>query len=493
MLRFRVAVALCCLLLCAVPVFAQDQLPRVEPAQCWMQVSPDAGLTEGTDYECGYLFVPENRSNPQSATIQLAYAILHTSSDQPQPDPIIYLTGGPGANAVGELDAWVGIPYIENRDLILLDQRGTGYSKPTLNCPEVENGEDDATQKCHDRLVKAGVNLDAYNSAENAADVADLRLALGYDEWNLYGISYGTRLALTVMRDHPEGVRSVMIDSVYPPEVNSWEEYGQNTADMFDALFNACARDSACNAAYPNLKTVFFATADKLNASPADYRGTNADTGDAEDKTLSGTDWIDRVFQVMYDTASLPYLPQVIYEVANGNYKALDQLEAGETPEPGAHFQRQSEDVTDSEGMNLSVECQEEVAFNNEDTALANVPAVPAALHDDSVQTIQQTFDDCATWNVKQAPAKENEPVVSAIPTLVMAGEFDPITPAKWAKSAASHLTNSHYFLVPGAGHGVIDTGDCPTSIAVAFLKDPTADLSGSCLQDLPGIEFVVP
>ena len=262
------------LALMVAPVLAHDSVPRVEPASCWMEL-PD-GVTEGQNLDCGYLIVPEDRSDPNSPTIQLAYAVLYAPADNVKPDPVIYLAGGPGGNAVGDLEGWLNTPYLQDRDLILFDQRGTGYSEPTLNCPEAEQGEDNATQACHDRLVSQGVNLQAYNSAENAADVADLQVALGYDEWNLYGISYGTRLALTVMRDHPEGVRSVVIDSVYPPEVNSWEEYGQNTADEFNKLFQGCAADAQCNDAYPDLEQTFYTTVDQLNAEPAQYSGTDA-------------------------------------------------------------------------------------------------------------------------------------------------------------------------------------------------------------------------
>ena len=267
-MRFLCCIALLMIAfaLAAAPTQAQDTLPRVESASCWMEL-PE-GVTEGDNIDCGYLIVPEDRGDPSSPTIQLAYAVLYAPADVVKPDPVVYLAGGPGGNAVGELDGWLDIPYLQDRDLILLDQRGTGYSLPSLNCPEMEQNEENATQVCHDRLISEGVNLQAYNSAENAADVADLRIALGYDEWNLYGISYGTRLALTVMRDHPEGVRSVVIDSVYPPEISSWEQYGQNTADEFNKLFQGCAADVQCSADYPNLEQAFYTTAEQLNAEP---------------------------------------------------------------------------------------------------------------------------------------------------------------------------------------------------------------------------------
>ena len=207
---------------------------------------------------------------------------------------------------------------------------------------------------------------------------------------------------------------------------------------------------------------------------------------------MSGNDYIDRVFQVLYSTESIPYLPRVISEVANGNYAALDDLESGATVEAGRRQSPDAEDVSDSEGMNQSVECQEEVAFLNEDTAIANVPAEPAPLHDNSVSAIEGTFNDCQIWNVTPADAVENQPVVSDIPTLVVAGEFDPITPAKWAQDAASYLPNSFYFLFPGGGHGVIDINECSQGIMQAFLDDPAQEPDASCIADMTEPQWVL-
>lgn len=489
-MRLRYVIFFLLIVFIITPVLAQDELPYAELTSCWMEL-PE-GLLEGENLDCGYLFVPEDRSSASSPTIELAFAVLYAPVEAVQPDPVVYLAGGPGGNAVADLEGWLDIPYLQDRDLILLDQRGTGYSLPTLNCPEVEEGAEDATAVCRDRLVSEGVNLQAYNSAENAADVEDLRIALGYDEWNLFGISYGTRLALTVMRDFPEGLRSVVIDSVYPPEINSWEEYGQNTADVFGRVFQACAQDADCGDAYPDLEEAFYRTVEDLNAQPAQYSGTDAETGDAIDQEMSGDALIDRVFQLLYSTQSIPYLPWVLSEVAAGNYAALDDLESGAMIE-GGYRQTPDEDVSDSEGMNLSVECQEEVAFLDETTSLNNVPAQPAPLHDNSINTIQGTFSDCQIWEVNTADTIEAQPVVSDVPTLVAAGEFDPITPAKWAESAASYLKNSFYFLFPGGGHGVIDMNECSQSIMQAFLDDPTQEPDGSCIDSIGAPLWVLP
>ena len=257
-------------------------------------------------------------------------------------------------------------------------------------------------------------------------------------------------------------------------------------------LFEACAAEAECSAAYPDLEAVFWDAAARLNAEPVQYTGTDGSTGESVDRTMSGTEFIDRIFQLLYSTESIPFLPWVIHEVSAENYVALDELESGSVFEADRR-QSPDEDVSDSEGMNLSVECQEEVAFLDEPFSLASVPEQPGPLHDNSVAAIEGAFGDCQVWDVATADAVETEPVVSDIPTLVAAGGFDPITPANWAESAASYLPNSFYFLFPAGGHGVIDMNLCSQEIMQAFLNDPSQAPDGSCIEEMPAPLWALP
>jgi pimeloyl-ACP methyl ester carboxylesterase len=187
-------------------------------------------------FECGFLVVPEDREKPDGAQVRLAVAILRREASDKAPDPILFLEGGPGARALDAAGASAG-KINDKRDLIFFDQRGAGYSQPDLDCSEVDYLESEilaqnlshaeeiphfltAFQACYDRLAEGGINLSAYNSAANAEDINDLLIALGYDQANLYGIPYGTRLALTVLRDHPERIRSVVLESTLPVQVD---------------------------------------------------------------------------------------------------------------------------------------------------------------------------------------------------------------------------------------------------------------------------------
>lgn len=493
---------------------AAGTLAVFDPYECPFEVY------EGEDIECGYLIVPEDRTDPGTLQVELAVAILRSPNPNPAPDPILYLSGGPGDSALSEVDLWLESPLLEDRDVILLDQRGTGYSIPTLNCPEIEDldyldfvtldDEADAAAECSQRLTEEGVVLTAYNSATSAADVDALRRALGYDAWNLIGISYGARLALTVMRDYPQGIRSVILDSAYPPEVQAYETQAVHGLRAFEVLFADCAADPACAANYPDLHAVFLQQVANLNVNPVTVSVDDPEYGDSYDVDVTGDDLSDELFNALYDTVVIPYLPYMIYEAGQGRYEPLSQLMAGtlggdvpefEAPDPLDSLQSLvaslwgEEDFEDSEGAYYSVECREEVPFNAvpEAEAEADAADVPEVLRDSLLYDAYLMADACAVWGAGEAEAVESEPVQADIPTLVMAGEYDPITPPEWGRSAASHLTDVTFFEYPGVGHAAIDGGDCPLDMAVAFLNDPTTPPDAGCIGQMGGPAFYVP
>lgn len=462
-----------------------DQAPRFEPADCPVPVPETVA--------CGYLVVPEDRTQPGSRTIRLAVAILPSHSDHPAPDPVVYLEGGPGGSALEGMDHWLGSPILDSRDLILLEQRGTQYSEPWLDCPELKetyidnwqrglSGEEEvkrevqAAIECRDRLRREGANLAAYHSAASAADLADLRQALGYDQWNLYGISYGTRLALTAMRDHPDGIRSVILDSVYPPPVEGLVEIAPNTARVFDKLFDDCAADPACQAAYPDLESDFYEVIERANAEPIFIRARHPEDGKFLDLPVDGEDLVGILFIALYDSSLIPYLPQIIDQMYLGNSDVLLPL---------IEFALEMY-LSGSEGMGTSVNCSEEVPFNPPEAIAAAAEAVPPLLRAFSYTS---TWEICDLWGTGDAQPIEDEPVYSDIPTLVLEGEYDPITPPAFGRLAAETLSNSFYYQFPGLGHGVTLL-DCPASMAVAFLEDPHTEPDSRCLEELTNPDF---
>ena len=476
-------------------------VPRLEsPAQCGFP------LPDGLRVDCGYLVVPQDRRVRGGDTLRLHYAIFKSTSTDPRPDPVVYLSGGPGFGALEAVPLTFErrfFPFLAKRDFIMFDQRGTGLSEPALDCPEYTRTfydlldqdltlEESDTQflqalrKCHERLVQNGIDPEAYTSAENAGDVNDLRLALGYSEWNLYGVSYGTKLALITMRDYPQGIRAVILDSPYPLQVSLDTEIPANAQRAFDVLFQGCAAHVArpgagpsCAQAYPDLEASFLQAVDGLNADPAQVFITNPLSGESFRAVLNGDGLARTLFQSLYATELLPLLPMVIDEALQGTFDTLAAIQGSLLAE--LDFA--------SLGMQLSVQCGEEMRFITREE-------LSDAAHDfpelGRVFAREANLDVCDFWGARPAEPVENEPVSSTIPTLVLSGEYDPITPPEWGRIVAEDLDNSFAFEFRGVGHGASGTGGCPLRISLEFLDEPTSEPDSSCMARMQRPDFVV-
>jgi pimeloyl-ACP methyl ester carboxylesterase len=458
--------------------------PVFEPAACQFYVPG------GYSPQCGYLVVPENRRRPGSSMIRLHVAVFASTNSSPAPDPVIHLGGGPGSpttdwteylSDVGILDG-----FTRSRDYILFDQRGTGNSLPRLNCPErddmtvtlltqqfdLETSSSmalDAYARCRDRLRGEGIDLSAYNSAASAADINDLRLALGYDKINLYGVSYGTRLALTAMRDTPDTIRAVILDSPYPPQVNLYTTWARYAQRAFDVLFDGCAADPACNAAYPDLRSVFYQLAAQLEASPVAVDAYNTQFTVLVDSDVL----IDVLFGGLYRMDTIPSMPALIVETSQGNYSRLSRRLS-------LFFDRGG-----SAGMTNSVECNEEVPFGTVEDMLADNLTVQPLVRDHFNNDLRVYFSMCDAWEAGRADPVENHLVVSDIPTLLLTGEYDPITPPEWASLTAETLGNSTVYQFPGWGHWIMRSGSCGLKIGLDFMDTPTAPIDASCIASM--------
>jgi pimeloyl-ACP methyl ester carboxylesterase len=473
------------------PVPTQPYQPVFNPAPCAFPIP------SGYRVYCGYLVVPENRAKPDSALIQLHVAVFQSFTEGPEPDPVVHLAGGPGSSSldvVGYLFGQGLDAVLNRRDFIFFDQRGTGYSQPRLDCPErnaltptllsgtLSDDQQfqaimDAFHQCRDRLTSQGIDLSAYNSATSAADVNDLRLALGYNQLTLYGDSYGTRLALTVMRDYPGAVRSVVLDSTYPLEVNLYTALAPNAERAFNVLFDDCAADPTCNTSYPNLGAVFYNLVDQLNASPV--RVSISVNGSNYQVSLTGDLLIDVLFGGLYNPVVTAYMPKMIYQIQNGEYSILRNRLS-------LYF-----DTSSALGMGTSVQCAEEVPFNSAEDVYSAAQGVQPEIAAFFPQSVQYLFTICQDWTGIAPNPRENQAVTSNIPTLILAGEFDPITPPDWGRMTAVHLANSYFYEFRGNGHWVTRSSRCALSITLAFLDNPAATPDASCLGSQGGLQFV--
>lgn len=472
---------------------AEGQVPYAESRPCRGDIPRSVAVS------CGVVIVALDRDDPDSGTLELAYAIIHSTASDPAPDPIISLTGGPGGITVPYLSFSLRSNYYDllaEHDLIFFDQRGTGFSEPALDCDNllshsysnagVDLSDDernqiwvDALQICREQFDG---NLDLINTPTFAADLADIRLALGYDEWNLFGVSYGTVLALTTMRDFPEGIRSVIIDSVSPLDANLWEEIAVNQARAFDLLFASCAADEDCAAAYPTLEADFYVLVETLNAAPVLVRGRHSQAGFTFSAYIDGDMLASEVFSRLYVKDAIPELPRMIARLVAGNYDELPIIAQNVLDRPFGI----------SEGMYYSVHCAEEVPFADLDIATANAGQLNPVLREARLAGFDSMQALCAQWGVATVDASENDAVISDIPTLVLSGEFDPITPPRWGQQAASTLSNSYFYTFPAVGHGAIRSDDCALNIALQFLDNPSQEPDASCIDTLPAPDFVV-
>ncbi len=453
----------------------QDPVPRFEPSACPIAI-PE---TEKENARCGYLVVPENRSRKDSRLIRLPVIILNSSSPNPAPDPVLRTLGGPGVSSLRMVRGRQASPWLNNRDLIIFEQRGTLYAQPKLDCPEVdaakitnaksnadektaERGEVKAAQACHDRLIKEGIDLTAYDSAQSAADIEDLRRVLGYEKWNLYGVSYSSRLMLEVMRDYPDGIRSVVLESVLAPSVNYDEAGVDGAVRALSVLFTNCAADAECAKAYPGLEKMFYDLVRQANKKPIQISVKQPKTAEPFNIQLTGHDLTDWVLDYMLSAEPDKILagPALIYQVAVGDHSPLQAYAESKVSLQGYTW-----------GMRYSVWCREEMPFENRRTIAAQSRRY-SQLRGYRIQGSMPAI--CDVWRVPPAPAIRNTPVTSDIPTLILAGEYDAYTPPAWGRLTSQTLRNSYFYEVQGVGHGPGFVSGCAIRVAALFFLNPT-------------------
>ena len=487
---------------------AAPLLPYFQSATCPFEVPP------GADVDCGYLTIAEDRavglaqSALQASTrlIRLAVAIYRSPADQPYADPLVYLHGGPGGAALSRSPSYYEtfiLPLLEDRDVIMFDQRGSGLSKPSLDCPEysdmiqrelregyvIGDVPDDryinALLVCRDRLRRLGVNPAAYTSAANAADVVDLVTMLGYDQVNLYGVSYGTRLALTVMRDYPEIVRSVVLDSALPVEISLYAEQAYKADYAFGKLFAGCASDPACRRAYPNLEAAYYNVVDRLNATPIEVWGVTLRDGRTFNATVRGVDFTSLLFFSLYSSELIELAPAMIYAVRAGETRLL-------TAFMGSPL---SMEAGISTGVFISINCHEEIFTTTPaeiEAAHAAYPEMQDFARAAFFQDIETHFEFCQAWGAAPFNPLELEPVISGLPALILAGEYDPATPPDFGRQVAANLSHSYFYEFPGQAHGVgMSNAGCALPMVRAFLDEPSQAPDSACIPEIPAPSFI--
>ncbi len=421
---------------------------------------------EGVVTQCGVVEVP--LSPGSSETTELSLVRVFTDAVEPKADPVIYLDGGPGVETLSSIEYMVEAlrPLYPDRDMIFFDQRGVGRSRPPIDC---NNTEGETVEEVLDNCFaywSERVDLDSFRTKNSAYHVAQLVGALGYDQVNVLGISYGTRLALTVMREHPEIVRSSVIDSVVALQEDLFAETALSGYQALNAVFEACAADYACRQKYTDPKAQLQGLIERLDATPIK-------AGQFE---IDGHQMVNVIFQMMYSSELLGYIPYFIDQIDRGVTEQLQQAFASTSDESGFSF-----------GMHLSLQCAEELAFSSKSAFEALDGQVESPFRE--ALSAEIYLDYCSHWPVTPAPAVENEPVVSELPTLVLAGRFDPITPPRFAEAAFNYLSEAHFYVLDSESHGA-SISPCGESLVRSFTDDPRGTPSAECVLGASGLDF---
>lgn len=482
----------CCWLLLLSAVLSTGAQGIIESANCPEQ-PPDFIAS------CGYIILPQDYDEPAGSRVKLFYTLIQSSNPQPQPDPLVYLVGGPGSSGSRLLPVSFRRylrAFAADRDIIVVDQRGAGLSNPSLYCLEAQVWIDEILQsshqdhaelildilrQCHRRLSKDDIRFDTFHSENIARDMVNVLLTLGYERWNLVGVSYGSRLALAMMRAYPQHLRSVILDSVYPPQADIYLDSYYNGERALRVLFDACLASASCNERYPDLDHVFYALYHRLNASPVTARYPRA-----RHKTLaieiSGYRLYDWVFSWLYSVDSIQAVSRLIYDLHDGRLRDAVRM--------GADYEALMTAL--SLGMHYTVQCQEEYMLPLQRDYASVIAAHPhlsgyLGYAVEGIGTIQRL---CGLWQAKARPPIANSPVESDIPTLLLSGDFDPITPPAYADMADDTLATSYSFVLPQVGHGVLRSDSCAVDIALDFIESPVTEPDGSCIAETKAIVF---
>jgi pimeloyl-ACP methyl ester carboxylesterase len=410
--------------------------------------------------------------------IHLDLAILHATGDDPQPDPLFFLAGGPGQANVGAYRGYVRSWIRKQRDIVFVNVRGTGGDN-NLQC-ELFGGDDnlqgylenlfdvEAFRTCLEGL-KTKFDLAKYSTPMAMDDLNDVRKALGYRKINLMGTSGGTRSSLVYMRRHPDTVRSAILIGVAPLAFRNPLYHPWGAQHALDLLFKECSENGACNEAFPNLEEEFWTVLERLEDSPVQVEITNPLTEELIEVRLSLDAYTETIRSMMYSVRRSRLVPLYIHQAFLGNFRPITEMALGQ--ERGAHLGL-------SLGLLLCVTCSGDVVrIEPEDIERETKGSYRRDMR------VRSQMAVCDIWPKADLPENYGDPVDVDVPVLLFSGTMDPVTPPRWGEEAARHLPKSLHVVIPGA-HGVF--GRCTDSIMQEFLiKGSVKDIDTTCVNSM--------
>jgi pimeloyl-ACP methyl ester carboxylesterase len=426
---------------------------------------------------CGVVEVREDPQDPSSRTIPLRVAVIEASERKPEADSVWFLAGGPGQAATEAFPPMLGAfeDIGRDRDIVLVDIRGTGSSTP-LDCQTSDALAD---------LIRAQLDLDelgeclaqlpgdpVHHTTRNVVEDLDaVRAALGYEQINLIGGSYGTRLALEYARHHGERVRTLVLDGVAPPQMALPEGFAVDAQAAFDALVADCKADPACAKAFPDVAGDLDRALARIGDGELTVAVEHPRTGVLEQLTVDRAVVVNGLRGILYVPYLSALLPLLIHRAAEGEFGPL-------LVQAAVFSDAMAKSV--SSGLMLSILCAEDLPRIEPEAQRARDRAT--FLGPTSYELLAQA---CAHWPHAPLPETAGEPVRSDVPTLLLSGAVDPVTPPRWAELAGETLANSIHVIVPNTGHGTMGI-DCVTDQITAFIAsaDPST-VDGSRVEGI--------
>lgn len=475
-------------LVAVLALFIHSACNQAQAVSAIDRLKPCTGYDTPVDAYCGTLKVFENRETKQGRQIDLNFVVLPALRSDAQPDPLFFLAGGPGQGAatLAKVVRDIFRRVQNDRDIVLVDQRGTGKSNP-LHCfteqddslQSIMETDEQAIVKLKACQAKYDADLTLYTTTIAMDDLDDVRAFLGYDTINVYGGSYGTRAGLVYMRQHGDRVRSVILDGVAPPNMRLPFYFPRDSERAFELLAKDCAADAGCNAAYPNLRERMRALIERLESNPPTVKITHPRTGQTAEIRIDARLLANIVVSALYSPVVTTLVPAIVAAGEQNDFQsllALATIGGGDSETPGMAV-----------GMQLSVICAEDAPRI---AAEEYKKEAEATLFGKYVLTLQQHA--CGFWPRGKVDDSFYEPVTSAIPTLVLSGEVDPVTPPTWGEQVAKTLSNSRHIIIPGTGHTAGGTG-CGQRLMREFIeKGSAADLDTSCITKVRRPAFFV-
>jgi pimeloyl-ACP methyl ester carboxylesterase len=428
-------------------------ISRIHFAPCMIR---DARGFSAQQAECARFLVPEDWSKPEAKHIELSIARVAATIGRPEPDPIVLIPGGPGQGAQASFAPMVPALSELNRRraILLIDPRGTGESAP-LKCsiPLAEDGDDAAAVlACKDKL--SGDPRQYHTDAE-VKDLEAVRQALGVTRWNLYGGSYGSRVALEYMRTAPDALRSVVLDGVVPHDL----VLGSTHQATAEAALHALALRA------PDLVPELLKVKERLRKTPVKLAIEDPSTGKIKEQTLNEKSFVGLVRLLLYAPEASALLPLAVREAVDGHYERLVRITS---------LGSVNVEIAINPFSSFTVGCREDAPF---------MAALPAPTPFFGMGVAQLLHDVCAQWPADVGPKKA--PVTSTLPALLLSGELDPVTPPAFAEQALRTLSNARHIVLKGTGHIALARGCTPHLVAEFYDKMDAKALDAKCLEPL--------